>query len=299
MGDCDNILIKMVNLTILIPVYNEEKALPDTLCFFRAKMAETEGLEVIIINDGSTDRTLRILRDQLGDNLLLLTHEFNKGYGASLKNGARHASKDFVGIIDADGSYPHEKLFELYDQLIAEKSDMIVGARTGKNDDTNVLRKMFKSILRHLAEYLSDERIPDLNSGLRIVRKDELLGALKYLPDGFSFTTTLTLAMIARSAKIEYVPIDYFKRKGKSKIRPLRDTLNFLQLIVRTVMFFNPLRIFLPISLILIGSSFLVLIVSYLLGRVWDITSILLFLAGFQVLAIGLLADLIDKRLPK
>jgi hypothetical protein len=176
---------------------------------------------------------------------------------------------------------------------------MVVGRRTGKAVDPGLFRKFSKFALRKLAEHLSRETIPDFNSGLRIAKKSLVLRAQGYLPDGFSFTTTLTLFMLSTNQPILYVPIDYHKRQGKSKIRPIRDTLNFIQLIIRTIMFFNPLRVFLPLSLLFMALSLIVGLVSYLLGKVMDITAVVLFVTGIQLFALGLLADLIDKRLGK
>ncbi|GAB4544345.1 MAG: hypothetical protein Fur0020_13710 [Thermodesulfovibrionia bacterium] len=121
---------------------------------------------------------------------------------------------------------------------------------------------------------------------------------MNILPDGFSFTTTITLAMLTNGYRVKYIPIDYHKREGKSKIRPIQDTLNFIQLIIRTILYFNPLRVFIPLSLSLVVLSFLVLLVSYLIfGKAMDVTFGVIMMAAVMVMAIGMLADLIDKRL--
>lgn len=289
----------MENLSIIIPVYNEEKAIAETLKYFKKLQEENPGIEIIFVDDGSTDKTHQILESIEVNPIKVITHEKNKGYGAAIKQGVKNSSHEHVAITDADGSYPHKKISELYEKLLEENADMVVGARLGKKVEIGIFRKFPKFLLRKLAEYLSEDEIPDLNSGMRIIKKEMILKSFKYLPEGFSFTTTLTLSLLANNHKIIYCPIDYYKRKGKSKIKPFRDTLNFLQLIIRTVMFFNPLKVFLPLSGFFFILSFLVLIVSYLAGRVMDITTILLFVTGFHLLAIGLLADLIDKRLTK
>jgi glycosyltransferase involved in cell wall biosynthesis len=289
----------MENLSIIIPVYNEEKAITETLKYFNKLLEKNPGIEIIFVDDGSTDNTPQILESQKNNQIKVITHEKNKGYGAAIKQGVKISSYEYIAITDADGSYPHEKICGLYEKLQAEKADMAIGARVGKKVEIGIFRRFPKFVLRKLAEYLSEEEIPDLNSGMRIIKKEMILKSFKYLPEGFSFTTTLTLSLLANDQKITYGPIDYYKRKGKSKIKPFRDTLNFLQLIIRTVMFFNPLKVFLPLSGFFIILSFLVLITSYLAGRVMDITTILLFITGLHLLAIGLLADLIDKRLSK
>lgn len=289
----------MEKLSIVIPVYNEEKAINGALEFFKNLLEKNPDLEVIFVDDGSTDDTLQILKNNIHSRMILLAHDKNKGYGAAIKSGVKVASHNYIAITDADGSYPNERILEFFQILLEENADMVIGARTGKVVRMAFFRKFPKYFLRKLAEYLSGSTIPDLNSGLRVVRKELIQKSLKYLPEGFSFTSTLTLFLLSNNNKILYYPINYYKRMGKSKIKPFRDTMNFLQLIIRTVMFFNPLKVFLPLSIFFILLSFVVLIVSYLMGRVLDITTILLFVTGLHLLALGLLADLIDKRLSR
>ena len=289
----------MENLSIVIPVFNEERGLPETITFFKNLIKNNPKVEVIFVDDASTDKSAEILSSSQEPGIKIIRHKKNKGYGASLKTGLGRVKYDHFCITDADGSYPNEKIPSLFERLLSEEAAMVVGQRTGKALDPGVFRKLSKFALRKLAEHLSRETIADFNSGLRIAKTSLVLKAQGYLPDGFSFTTTLTLFMLSTNQPIIYVPIDYHKRKGRSKIRPIRDTLNFIQLIIRTIMFFNPLRVFLPLSLFFIVLSLLVLVISYVLGRIMDITTIVLFVTGIQLLALGLLADLIDKRLGK
>ena len=289
----------MQNLSIVIPVFNEERGLPKTLAFFEDLTRKNPDIEVLFVDDGSTDQSPEILRSCQEPGIKIVRHQKNKGYGASLKSGLRRTRYGYICITDADGSYPNEQIPALFERLLKEEAAMVVGRRTGQAVDPGPFRKLSKLALRKLAEHLSRETIPDFNSGLRIANKDIVLRALGYLPDGFSFTTTLTLFMLSTNQPIIYEPIDYHKRQGRSKIRPIRDTLNFIQLIVRTIMFFNPLRVFLPLSLAFMMLSLAVGLVSYLLGKVMDITAVVLFVTGIQLFALGLLADLIDKRLGK
>jgi len=233
-----------------------------------------------------------------GDGTAVLTHEANRGYGASLKTGIRSARYDNVFIVDSDGTYPLKRLREMMGMLLDNRCDMVVGARVGKGAKIPAIRRPAKWLIQSLARYLTGEKIPDLNSGFRGVKKDILQRFFNILPDGFSFTTTITLAMLTNGYKVEYIPIDYNKRVGRSKISPIRDTINFVQLICRTVLYFNPLKIFLPLSLFLFMSGVAVLVLSYLFTeRVMDVTTVVIIMAAFQVLAIGLIADLIDKRM--
>jgi len=222
-----------------------------------------------------------------------LRHERNRGYGASLKTAIRQARFPILVITDADGTYPFEDLPRLLDCLA--DADMVVGARTGEKVAIPLVRRPAKWLLSVLANRLSGVVIPDLNSGFRIFRKEGVTHYFHILPNRFSFTTTLTLAMLADGYRVRYVPIDYHKREGQSKIKPF-DAIGFFILILRTISYFNPLRIFAPIFLMLlllaIGKSAYDI---FWLGNITDTTT-LLWLMSLQVLLIGLVADLVVKR---
>ncbi|MFH1319792.1 MAG: glycosyltransferase family 2 protein [Bacteroidota bacterium] len=282
-------------LSIIIPVYNEENAILSTIEQINTIMKNSEiEYEIIIVNDGSTDNTSQILKNS-GINFQLAEHEKNKGYGAALKTGIMQSKYDIVAITDADETYPNEEIPKMFKEL--NEYNMIVGARTGTNVKIPLIRRPAKWFINKLGNYLTNYKIPDINSGLRLFWKKDALRFINIIPDGFSFTTTITLAMLTNDLKVKYVPINYMTRKGKSKIRPVYDTLNFIQLIIRTVMYFNPLKIFVPLSLILFCLSIAVFIYSTLaLPKILDATVAILFIAGIQMLAIGMIADMIDKR---
>ncbi len=287
-------------LSIVIPAYNEESGIAgvvndllDSLSFLEE---EGESAEIIIVNDGSTDGTGRIISSIDSPIVRLIEHEQNRGYGASLKTGIRNAQAPWILITDADGTYPNSAIPSLWNERSV--NDMVVGARTGPIQSTPLLRRPPKWVLRKLASYLSKTTIPDLNSGLRLMKSEIIHQFENILPMGFSFTTTITLSMLSAGYRVKYVPIDYLKRHGKSKIRPIYDTINFLQLIVRTIMFFDPLRIFLPVSLMFILGSIGVGLGSFFyLDRFLDSTTVVLFVTGVQILALGMLADIINRRL--
>jgi glycosyltransferase involved in cell wall biosynthesis len=280
-------------ISVVIPAYDEEGGLAGVVRGLRAIM-ESSGypFEIIVVDDGSRDRTADAARD-LG--VTVVTHATNRGYGAALKSGIRAATGDHVLICDGDGTYPPESIPELLRRL--DGHDMVVAARTGPSVEIPIFRRIAKWILRRLAIYLSESEIPDLNSGLRVFRREAAMAYFPILPSGFSFTTTITLAMLCNEGSVAYVPINYSKRRGRSKIRPLRDTLNFMTLILRTILYFNPLKIFLPVSLA-IGTMFTVSL-AYDLFILQDLTEkTLIFLFGtLQMLAIGVIADLITKRM--
>jgi len=226
----------------------------------------------------------------------VLNHKVNRGYGASLKTGMCHTQSEIVAITDADGTYPNERIPELVSHM--KDYDMVVGARTSVGAKLPWARRPAKWVINRLANYLTGVEILDLNSGLRVMKRAIVDKFARLLPDQFSYTATLTLAMLTNGYQVKYVPVNYHGRIGKSKIRPIRDTANFVQLIVRTVMYFNPLKVFVPLSLVLFLLSLLVFLYSYFLTpRVMDITTLILFVSAVQVFAIGMVADLINKRI--
>lgn len=283
-----------MNVSIIIPAYNEQNSIGQTLDAIRRVLVENNfNYEIIVVNDASTDNTGKIALER---GARVITHDFNHGYGASIKAGIRQSNYDIVLITDADGTYPVEEVPNILRHM--ENYDMVVGARVGYDVEMPILRKPAKWFLTKLANYLSESNIVDLNSGLRAMKKEALNRFYKLLPDGFSLTTTITLGMLTNGYQVKYVPINYHRRIGKSKIRPIRDTFNFLQLIIRTALLFNPLKIFLPLSLTLIFGGFFIFFYSaFFLPYTFDITAVVLVVGGIQILAIGMIADLINKRM--
>ena len=283
-------------VTLLVPAFNEEDGIEGVL---RRLAALDLGVqtEVLVVDDGSTDGTGERLEQLKGElsALRVLRHDVNRGYGASLKTGFLDARTEVVVITDADGTYPEDRIAELI-ACVDDGADMAVGARTGKQVKIPLLRRPAKAALRWLASYLGGVRIPDLNSGLRAIRRDVVLRYQGILPEGFSFTTTITLACLTNHHRLDYVSIDYAARTDRSKIRPIRDTLGFTGLIIRTVLYFNPLKVFYPVAAViavgLAGSLYYDLFVKQ---NLMDKT-VLLFVALVQILSIGLIADLIEKK---
>lgn len=283
-------------VTIVVPVFNEEKGVAGVMDRL-SKLEVGAPIEVIAVNDGSKDRTAEVLAECAAriPNLRVVTHRVNQGYGAALKTGFTHARTEVVVITDADGTYPEDKIRDLLDQ-IDDGAEMAVGSRTGADVHIPLVRKPAKWFLKQLASFLAGTDIPDLNSGLRAFRRELVLKYRAILPQGFSFTTTITLASLTNGHRVEYVPVNYAKRSGSSKIRPIRDTLGFTALIIRTVLYFNPLKVFYPIAfalfLCLCGFLYYDVFIEQNLGD----KTVFIFVAFLQVLTVGLLADLIEKK---
>lgn len=282
--------------TILIPAYNEENGIGPVLDQLKQVMADS-GLEyeILVVDDGSRDGTAQVVKEH---DVHLVQHVVNRGYGAALKTGLRQAKHELIVITDADGTYPNERIPELIAEI--HDCDMVVGARTGANTHVPLVRKPAKWAITRLAESISGSEIPDLNSGLRVFRKSLAMEFYHLYPKGFSFTTTITLAMLSNDYPVKFIPIDYHARVGNSKIRPIRDTANFVHLILRTVMYFAPLRIFLRLALLLFVAAVAVGAYSLIfLGRLMDVTTVILAVAALQAAMTGMLADLVDKRMPR
>jgi glycosyltransferase involved in cell wall biosynthesis len=322
----------MAKLSVIVPVYNEESAIGEMLAELHGVLAAEpalEAFEILVVDDGSTDGTAAaVLAEANGTpSVRLLRRERNRGYGAAIKHGLNHAEHDLVAIIDGDGTYPPQAIPALLRGMggggfpaqpppavtdggpgpspgvkgVADAAAMVVGARR-VNDAAPLLRRPAKWLLRTLASYLAEEPIPDLNSGLRLFRKDAALRFVRLLPSRFSFTTTLTLAMLCDEMPVRYVPIECRRRRGRSKIRPLRDTLAFLMLIATTVTYFRPLKILGPIALatflagLFKGTRDLLHFDPTAGGPNLKTSDLLLLIAGVQLFALALLADLISKR---
>lgn len=276
-------------ISIVIPAFNEEGAISSGIREIREVMQPQDyEYEIIVVDDGSQDRTAELAR---AEGVTVLAMPENRGYGASLKTGIRRARFDIIVITDADGTYPARYIPELVAQL--GEYDMVVGARTGDNVAVPLVRRPAKWLLRVLASYLAGRHIPDLNSGLRVMRKDLVRRFAHLLPSGFSFTTTITLAALCSSSLVRYSPIDYHARIGKSKIRP-GHAFDFTLLIVRTIVYFNPLKVFLPLGAFFFLGGFAKFIYDIYIGNFSE-TALLGFIGAAILWAVGLISDQISK----
>jgi len=283
-----------IDVTVVIPAYNEEHAIGRVLDDVLAVMNTLDlSYETIVVDDGSTDGTRAICEAYSG--VAVVSHTRNRGVGRSRTTGVQRAKGRYVLMIDADGTYPAEAIPRLLEAL--KDCDMVIGARVREAGTWKWLRAMAKGFIKALASYLTQTHIPDLNSGLRAMKREQVLEFLSILPEGHSWVSTITMAFLSKGYSVEWVPISYNKRVGRSTFHPIADTYNYISLVVRSIMYFNPLRVFLPLSLTMLAIG---------CGKaIYDIfayhfhfapSTVMLVLTAVQVGAIGLLADLIVRR---
>jgi glycosyltransferase involved in cell wall biosynthesis len=286
---------KHEEFTVVVPCFNEEQAISDTVVKIAEQLSDCTACKLIVVNDGSKDRSPNLLADLAKEipKLEVVSHERNLGYGAALKTGIVRARTDLIVITDADGSYPIDQIPTLAQECA--DFDMVVGARTGPQVNYSKLRSIPKTLLTVWVSWIAGQKVPDINSGMRVFRKQVVEQYVRILPNTFSFTTTLTLAMLTNYRPVKFVPINYMARVGRSKIEPVRDTLRFTILILRTGMYFAPVRVLAPIIFALGLATLGSLLYDVWLGNLAD-TSVILAMFTLNMGVFALLADMIDKR---
>ena len=276
-------------VTFIIPGYNEEAGtLSHTVARLHAAAARYAH-EIIVVDDASS----RFAYDEAAlGGARLLRHKENRGYGASLATGLRYASYPWIGIVDADGTYPVERFAEML--LLTGDYQMIVGAR--RWSDIHWLRRIPKRCLTRLASFLADTDIPDLNSGMRVFHREIYDDHRRIYPDRFSFSSTLTMVSLTSGYETCFLGIDYSERIGRSSIHPLKDPLRFGYQLLRLSLYFRPLRFFVPLSgligLLAVARGVRDLMLNDHFG---GLTLVLCFMA-FQVFFFGLIAEIINKK---
>jgi glycosyltransferase involved in cell wall biosynthesis len=282
-----------LDVSIILPVYNEVEHLREEIDRIRAAMDASEySYEIIVVDDGSTDGSGE-LAATIGD-VRVMRFLQNRGSGSARKAGTSAARGRVTVWTDVDMTYPNDTIPQLVKEL--DGYDQVVGARRSEEGTMKGLRVPAKWFIRRLASFLTQTKIPDLNSGFRAFRTDVARQYIRHLPPGFSCVTTMTMTFLSGGYSVKYVPIDYGKRAGQSKFHPIKDTRRYGIQVVRMVLSYNPLRIFLPVGslLLLIGAGKLIYDFAKYDFRITTNTLLILF-AAFQVFAIGLLADLVVR----
>jgi glycosyltransferase involved in cell wall biosynthesis len=283
-------------LSVVIPAFDEEDAIGQTVKAVKETLAASDiaPFEIIVVDDGSADRTREIAA---AEGARIVRHLQNLGYGRSLKDGIEAARYGAIAISDADGTYPVGDIPRLF-AIYQTGYHMVVGSRTGEHYRESIFKSPLRWILQHLVEYTASRKVPDINSGLRIFSREHATTYFQRLCDTFSFTTSLTLAFMMNGLFVVYVPIDYYKRVGKTKVRLLSDSLRTLQYIAEAAVYYNPLRIFMLLSILLLAASVILVGVNVYLRTVGLFyIAIGCVMMSIQTFATGLIAALLKQIL--
>jgi polyisoprenyl-phosphate glycosyltransferase len=287
-------------VTIILPCYNEEgHVIAEVERIARAMDGSGYSYELLAIDDGSTDQTLAKLREAAPrfPQLEVVPMPRNGGSGVVRRIGTQRAQGEIVVWTDADMTYPNERIPELVQVLEKDPMvDQVVGARTSEQGSYKLLRVPAKWVIRKFAERLSGSRIPDLNSGMRAFRREVALPYLRLLPPGFSCVTTITLAFLSNNHEIQYMPIEYAQRAGRSKFKFVSDAYKYILQILRMIMYFNPLKVLMPLALTLLGIGALKAVYDVIVHPVHIATdTVLIVITGLIIGSLALLGDLVVR----
>ncbi|GAB4077610.1 glycosyltransferase family 2 protein [Nostocoides australiense] len=287
-------------VTIVLPCYNEgEHVLQEIERITAVMLASGLTYELFCIDDASTDNTLAVLKQAQLDypNIRILPFRRNGGSGTARRIGTQQAYGEIVVWTDADMTYENERIPELVQVLLEDPSyDQVVGARTTEEGTHKWARVPAKWLIRKVAERLTNQKIPDLNSGLRAFRRSVALPYLRLLPAGFSCVTTITIAFLSNQHDILYVPTSYAKRAGTSKFHFVQDAYKYILQVLRMVMYFDPLKVLMPLALWLVGIGVVKGIVDMIRHPFYfPANTLLLLVSGLLIGAVALLADLVVR----
>jgi len=278
-----------IRVSMVIPAHNERESIGEVLDSVKVALERlAQPYEIIVVDDGSTDGTGDIAEEK---GVRVISFPKNRGVGRARSAGLRKAEGDIVVMIDADTTYPAGSIPDIVLEMRAH--DMVIGARSREAGTLSLIRRPTKAFIKWLASYLVGEKILDLNSGLRAFRRDCALRYLPILPKGHSWVSTITIAFLNDDLSVGYVPIEYHKRRGKSTFHPVKDTLNYLMLVMRTVAYFNPLKIFLPVSLLLFVAGIFLSVFHYFRGGSLEQSDIILVISSILISMMGLMSDLV------
>lgn len=276
-------------LSVVIPAYNEQGAIAKTIADVKSALeaAKESDFEIIVIDDGSTDGTAAAAQVA---GATVISKLQNMGYGHSLKTGIEAARHDTILILDGDGTYPADRIEPLLAKY-REGYHMVVGERTGEHYRESLIKSPLRRMLKLLVEFTAGRTIPDVNSGMRVFSRAEIMPVFPFLSNAFSFTTSSTLAYMLRSRYVAYIPIPYHERIGQTKVRLFRDSLRVLQYIFSAILFYNPVKLFIVICLCLSAVGIPAFVIGILAGsNFWigwglaiELTATLVFAAGLAV----------------
>jgi glycosyltransferase involved in cell wall biosynthesis len=270
-------------ISVIIPARDEAQALPDCL---RGVLAAVPGCELIVVDDGSSDGTAAIAAEH---GARVISHPYPKGNGAAVKTGARVATGEILVFMDADGQHRPEDIPRLLTKL-EEGYDMAVGAR-GMQDHAGAHRGFANAVFNRLASWMVNHRVDDLTSGFRAVRAERFRRFIYLLPNSFSYPTTCTMSFFRAGFGVAYVPVSMPPRIGKSHIRPFRDGIRFILIIIKIGTLYSPMKLFLPVSGAFFATGLGYYTYTYLTTHRFTNMSALLFITSVLIFLIGLVSE--------
>ena len=280
-------------ISVVLPAKNEAAAIGQTIEKIKQLQA-IDKIEIIVVNDGSTDST-KVVAEQAGARVV--SHPYSKGNGAAIKTGAREAIGSIIIFMDADGQHDPQDIPRLIEK-IGQGYDLVVGARQ-KGSQASISRGIANKIYNNLATYMTEHPVEDLTSGFRAVRSDKFKEFLYLLPNGFSYPTTSTMAFFRAGYSVGYVPIHAAKRIGKSHIKPIKDGVRFFLIIFKIATLFSPLKMFLPIAMILfVMATGWYGYTLYEFGRFTNMSA-LLYTGSVMIFLMGLISEQITNLMYK
>ena len=271
------------SITVIIPARDEAGAIGDVVAGVRRQYPDAE---VLVVDDGSADDSAAIARQQ---GATVLGHPVALGNGAAIKTGARHAGGEWLVFMDGDGQHHPEDIPRLLEKR-KDGYEMVVGAR-GSESQAGISRGVANALYNRIASWMTGQKIPDLTSGFRVVRRSLFQKFIYLLPNGFSYPTTITMAFFRSAYPVAYVPITAAQRTGKSHIRPFHDGVRFLLIIFKVGTLYSPLKLFVPLGLLFFGTGFSYYLYTYITMNRFTNMSLLLFSAAVIVFLIGLVSE--------
>ena len=277
---------KFGKVSVVIPVYNEERIIGQVVNQILSVLDSHEFIyEIIVVDDGSEDKSAEVASEA---GAVVIRHPYNIGNGAAVKRGIRHATGDVVVLMDGDGQHDPADIPRLLEYV--PYYDMVVGART-RDSRGELHRNMANKIYNVLASYIVGRRVEDLTSGFRAINAGIAKSVLYLFPRGYSYPSTVTIALFHSGYSVKYIPIIASARIGKSKIKILRDGIKFLFILARIGTFFSPLRLFLPIGSLVFLPGFLYAIYKLIIGSYWTLPIVISLTGGLLIFVLGLISE--------
>ena len=271
------------NVSIIIPAFNEAQTIGAIVERLKTLYPD---YEVVVIDDGSSDDTAKTAEKAGAE---VYQHPYNIGNGAAVKSGIRVASGDILVFMDGDGQHDPADVQRLLERM--PEFDMVVGTRN-LFGQTSFLRALGNTIFNLFSSYAANFKIRDLTSGFRAIKADIARSFLYLLPNTYSYPTTITLGVLRSGRSVEYIPIQFNKRKtGSSNIRLIQDGVRFFMIITRIATMYSPMRVFIPVSLAMFGMGFLRYVYTFFMERRFTNMSALLFVSAVIIFMMSLISE--------